>query len=86
MCLPDDWKTYSVTCMYPGRLSITACSYDSVQATGTEVDLSEHGLGVRSKRYAMLVTDGTVSQPPVVCVRVWLCVCQAYKRVVWCCQ
>jgi len=29
-------------------------------ATGMELDLTERGLGVRSKRYAMLVEDGTV--------------------------
>ncbi len=31
------------------------------KAIGMDLDLSEHGLGVRSKRYAMLVKDGTVS-------------------------
>ncbi len=29
-------------------------------AVGLEIDLTEHGLGVRSKRYAMLVDDGVV--------------------------
>ncbi len=28
--------------------------------TGLEIDLTEHGLGVRSKRYAMLVDDGVI--------------------------
>ena len=31
-------------------------------ATGMELDLTERGLGVRSKRYAMLVEDGKVSK------------------------
>lgn len=30
------------------------------KATGLEIDLTERGLGVRSKRYAMLVDDGVV--------------------------
>ena len=30
------------------------------KATGLEIDLTDHGLGVRSKRYAMLVDDGVV--------------------------
>lgn len=30
------------------------------KAIGLEIDLSAHGLGVRSKRYAMLVDDGVV--------------------------
>ncbi len=30
------------------------------KAAGLEIDLTEHGLGVRSKRYAMLVDDGVV--------------------------
>ena len=31
------------------------------KAIGLEIDLTEHGLGVRSKRYAMLVEDGVVT-------------------------
>ena len=30
------------------------------KAVGLDIDLTEHGLGVRSKRYAMLVDDGVV--------------------------
>ncbi len=30
------------------------------KAIGLEIDLTDHGLGVRSKRYAMLVDDGVV--------------------------
>ncbi len=30
------------------------------KALGLEIDLSDHGMGVRSKRYAMLVDDGVV--------------------------
>jgi len=35
-------------------------SGDFTKATGMELDLTERGLGVRSKRYAMLVENGTV--------------------------
>lgn len=35
-------------------------SADFAQKLGLEIDLIERGLGVRSKRYAMLVDDGTV--------------------------
>jgi peroxiredoxin len=31
------------------------------KALGLEFDLSERGLGVRSRRYSMVVDDGTVS-------------------------
>lgn len=46
-------------------------SADFVKALGLEIDLSGFGLGVRSKRYAMLVDDGVVKvlniddSPPV---------------------
>lgn len=33
-----------------------------ISTTGTEVDLSAHGLGTRSLRYAMLVKDGVVEK------------------------
>jgi len=36
-------------------------SGDFTAAMGMELDLTERGLGVRSKRYAMLVKDGTVA-------------------------
>ena len=36
-------------------------SGDFTRAAGFEFDLSERGLGVRSKRYAMVVQDGTVT-------------------------
>lgn len=35
-------------------------SADFAKAIGLEIDLTAHGLGVRSKRYAMLVDDGVV--------------------------
>ncbi|MGD9669153.1 MAG: peroxiredoxin [Hyphomicrobiaceae bacterium] len=35
-------------------------SADFAKAVGLEIDLTERGLGVRSKRYAMLVEDGVV--------------------------
>lgn len=35
------------------------------KAIGVELDLSDKGLGVRSRRYAMYVDDGTVSSPPL---------------------
>lgn len=35
-------------------------SADFAKATGLEIDLTKHGLGVRSKRYAMLVDNGVV--------------------------
>lgn len=35
-------------------------SGDFTKAIGMELDLSGHGLGIRSKRYAMLVENGTV--------------------------
>ena len=31
------------------------------QALGVELDLSDKGLGIRSRRYAMLLDDGVVS-------------------------
>ncbi|MCL4131252.1 UNVERIFIED_CONTAM: hypothetical protein GTU68_035453 [Idotea baltica] len=37
-------------------------SGDFTKAIDMELDLTERGLGVRSKRYAMLVEDGTVKQ------------------------
>jgi peroxiredoxin len=46
-------------------------SGDFAKATGLDIDLSGFGLGVRSKRYAMLVEDGVVKvlnideSPPV---------------------
>ena len=35
-----------------------------MQAIGVDLDLVEKGLGVRSRRYAMLVDDGTVRMLP----------------------
>jgi len=35
-------------------------SGEFAKATGTELDLTGHGLGVRSKRYAALIADGVV--------------------------
>lgn len=32
-----------------------------MQALGVDLDLSDKGLGVRSRRYAMLLDDGVVS-------------------------
>ncbi len=39
-------------------LSDGLCEF--TRALGLEQDLSERGLGVRSKRYAMLIADGKV--------------------------
>ncbi len=36
-------------------------SADFTRAIGKDIDLSAHGLGIRSSRYAMLVKDGTVT-------------------------
>ena len=36
-------------------------SGDFTRAAGFEFDLSERGLGVRSRRYAMIVEDGTIT-------------------------
>ena len=36
-------------------------SGDFTRAAGFEFDLSERGLGVRSRRYAMVVEDGTIT-------------------------
>jgi len=47
-------------------------SGDFAKTIGLDIDLSEFGLGLRSKRYAMLVDDGVVKalnvedSPPVV--------------------
>ena len=30
------------------------------QAVGLDIDLTDHGMGIRSKRYAMIVDDGVV--------------------------
>jgi len=35
-------------------------SADFANKTGLVIDLSDHGLGIRSKRYAMLVDDGVI--------------------------
>ena len=35
---------------------------DFIKATGTELDLSGFGLGVRSARYAMVVNNGVIEQ------------------------
>ncbi len=44
-----------------GKISfLSDGSGDFTRAAGMELDLSGHGLGVRSKRYAMLVDDGVV--------------------------
>ncbi len=32
-----------------------------IKATGTELDLSAHGLGTRSQRYVMVVNDGVIA-------------------------
>ena len=44
-----------------GKITMLADgSADFAKALGLEIDLTAHGLGVRSKRYAMLVDDGVV--------------------------
>ncbi|MEM1306455.1 MAG: peroxiredoxin [Pseudomonadota bacterium] len=54
----DAWAE---NCGAKGKIEMLADgSAQFAQATGLEIDLTERGLGVRSKRYAMLVDDGTV--------------------------
>ena len=36
-------------------------NHEYIRATGMAIDLSDHGLGERSNRYAMIVDDGKVS-------------------------
>ncbi|MGD9784382.1 MAG: peroxiredoxin [Hyphomicrobiaceae bacterium] len=43
-----------------GILMLADGSADFAKAIGLEIDLTARGLGVRSKRYAMLVDDGVV--------------------------
>ncbi len=44
-----------------GKITMLADgSADFAKALGLEIDLTAHGLGVRSKRYAMLVDNGVV--------------------------
>jgi len=44
-----------------GKITMLADgSAEFAKATGLEIDLTAYGLGVRSKRYAMLVDDGVV--------------------------
>ena len=44
-----------------GKITMLADgSADFAKALGLEIDLTKHGLGVRSKRYAMLVDNGVV--------------------------
>ena len=50
----------------------------SLQAIGVDLDLSDKGLGIRSRRYAMLVDDGVVrpsslasSLPTLVEICIW---------------
>ena len=44
-----------------GKITMLADgSADFAKLVGLEIDLTKHGLGVRSKRYAMLVDDGVV--------------------------
>ena len=44
-----------------GKITMLADgSADFAKATGLEIDLTGFGLGIRSKRYAMLVDDGVV--------------------------
>jgi hypothetical protein len=37
-----------------------ASPWNAVQAIGAELDLSDKGLGIRSRRYALLADDGVV--------------------------
>jgi glutaredoxin/glutathione-dependent peroxiredoxin len=44
-----------------GKITMLADgSADFAKALGLEIDLTKHGLGIRSKRYAMLVDNGVV--------------------------
>lgn len=54
----DAWA--KATTAKPDIQMLADGSGDFTKAAGMELDLTERGLGVRSKRYAMLVEDGTV--------------------------
>lgn len=54
----DAWG--KATASAPDIQMLADGSGDFTAATGMELDLTERGLGVRSKRYAMLVEDQTV--------------------------
>ena len=57
MCL-GAWATHTAG---TGKVSYLADgSADFAKALGLTLDLTERGLGVRSKRYAMVVDDGVV--------------------------
>lgn len=54
-------------------LALSACAWQQAchrpfvslnQAVGAELDLSDKGLGTRSRRYAMMADDGVVSPNP----------------------
>lgn len=56
-------------CTHKAKIAVHTCQHANVlphssvrclQALGVELDLSDKGLGVRSRRYAMLVDDGVV--------------------------
>lgn len=54
----DAWA--KATTAKPDIQMLADGSGDFTRALGMELDLTERGLGVRSKRYAMLVDDGVV--------------------------
>lgn len=56
----DQWATASGGAGKIHYLSDGAC--DFTKAIGMEIDLSDFGMGVRSKRYSMVVEDGKVTQ------------------------
>ncbi|MEL6297597.1 MAG: peroxiredoxin [Pseudomonadota bacterium] len=54
----DNWAR---ECAAAGKIEMLADgSADFAKKVGLEIDLVERGLGVRSKRYAMMVEDGVV--------------------------
>lgn len=55
----DQWATDTGGAGKIHYLSDGACAY--TKSIGMEIDLSDYGMGFRSKRYSMLVEDGTVT-------------------------
>ncbi|MEM8796197.1 MAG: peroxiredoxin [Pseudomonadota bacterium] len=56
----DQWATASGGAGKIHFLADGACAF--TKAIGMDLDLSDFGMGVRSKRYSMLVEDGVVKQ------------------------
>lgn len=55
----DQWATATDGAGKMHYLSDGACAF--TKSIGMEIDLSDFGMGIRSKRYSMVVEDGTVT-------------------------